>query len=131
MPLYNQINILQNENSALKLELNNKLIEMQNLKNTLNNMKIQDFQSHLRYVYPGEIILPVQFSLNNQTVSKSIPCKNTDLFVRIEEQLYEVYPQYKNFNTYFTVNGNVIKRFKSIQENGIKNSDIVLLNIYQ
>ena len=31
----------------------------------------------------------------------SLPCKNTDLFVRLEEKLNHDYPQLKNYETYF------------------------------
>ena len=59
-----------------------------------------------------------------------IPCKNTDTFVKIEEKIYNEYPKYKDYNTYLTVNGNVIKRFKTLEENGIKSGNIIIVNIY-
>ena len=52
-------------------------------------------------------------------------CKNTDLFVRLEERLYQDFPDFKNYETYFVVNTRRIKRFKTIDENNIKNNDIV------
>ena len=30
-------------------------------------------------------------------------CKNTDLFVRLEERLYGDFPQFKEYDTYFEV----------------------------
>ena len=48
--------------------------------------------------------------------------------MRQEEQLYEHYPEYKETNNYFTCNGILIKRFKSLIDNKIKNSDKILLN---
>ena len=50
--------------------------------------------------------------------------------MRLEEQLYEEYPEYKEFDVYFTVKGDKIKRFKSIEENKLKNKDKILLNIF-
>jgi len=88
-------------------------------------------QTNLEYINPGEKILAILFNSIDQKVNKAIACKNTDIFVRIEENLYEDYPEYKDVNTYFTVGGKIIKRFKSIQENNIKYSDIILLNIYE
>ena len=55
----------------------------------------------------------------------SIACKNTDLFVRLEERLYQDFPDFKNYETYFEVNTRRIKRFKTIEENNIKNNDII------
>ena len=57
----------------------------------------------------------------------SLPCKNTDLFVRLEEKLNNDYPQLKDKETYFLVNGNRIKRFKTLDENHIKSNDIINL----
>ena len=78
----------------------------------------------------GEKILCVQFKSLDQIIDFAIPCKNTDIFVRLEEQLYERYPDYKETDNYFTCNGIVIKRFKSLKDNQIKNSDKILLNKY-
>ena len=55
----------------------------------------------------------------------SLPCKNTDLFVRLEEKLNNDYPQLKNHETYFEVQTRRIKRFKTLEENNIKSNDII------
>ena len=57
-------------------------------------------------------------------------CKNTDTIARLEEKVYNEYPKYKDCNTYLTVNGNVIKRFKTLDENGIKNYNSIIVNTY-
>ena len=54
-------------------------------------------------------------------------CKNTDLFVRIEERLYNEFPKYKNYETQFKVNARPILRFKTLEENRIKNNDMIAL----
>ena len=55
----------------------------------------------------------------------AIPCRDTDLFVRLEEKLNNDYPEYKNYDTYFLVNGRRIRRFKTLKENNIKERDLV------
>ena len=35
------------------------------------------------------------------------------------------FPDFKNYETYFEVNTRRIKRFKTIEENNIKNNDII------
>ena len=57
----------------------------------------------------------------------SIIGKNTDKFVRLEVKIYEDYPEYKDEEIYFMKNGEKIKRFKSLDENNIKNNDILML----
>ena len=58
-------------------------------------------------------------------------CKNTDLFVRLEERLYNEFPNFKNFETYFEVKTKRIKRFKTIEENGIKGNDVISVFIIE
>ena len=128
---YYKNNDINKKENSLQIELNKKAIEIENLKAQIKNLKSKKLQANLEYINPGEKILAIQFNSIDQKVNKAIACKNTDVFVRIEEILYEDYPEYKDVNTYFTVGGKIIKRFKSIQENDIKYSDIILLNIYE
>ena len=127
--LNNYINInnqLNNKINSLQLDLNSKIMEINNLNNKLNSSN-----SYLDYINPGEKILAIQFISTDGKINFAIPCKNTDIFVKLEQQLYNEYPQYKEFNTYFTVGGNNIKRFKSLEENNIQNHDSIILNIYE
>ena len=126
--LQNKINILFNENASLKdkiklLEnfLASKNIEQQKLlSDTILNNKITSIK-------PGEEIISVNFvSMGNNDIGHySLICKNTDLFVRLEERLYEDFPEFKNYETYFEVKTKRIKRFKTIDENKIKSKDII------
>ena len=79
---------------------------------------------------PGEKIIAINFQSTKQDIHKPMACKNTDLISRLEENLYNDYPQYKELNTYLTCNGNIIKRFKSLDENGIKDGNSIVVNIY-
>ena len=126
------INQLKNKNQALQLELNSQNIKIQNLNNELNKLsKKSSGSSRLEYCKPGEKIMAISIMSLDGKVNYAISCKNTDIFVKLEEELYEEYPEYKDVNTYFTSGGNTIKRFKSIQENNIKNHDKILLNVYE
>ena len=100
--------------------INLKKIEINSLKN--NN--------EITYKKPEEKIMALLFTSTQQDIYRPISCKNTDTFVRIEEQIYNEYPKYKEYNTYLTVNGNAIKRFKTLNENGIKDGNIIIVNIY-
>ena len=126
--LQNKINNLYNENASLKdkiklLEnfLASKNIEQQKLlSDTILNNKITSIK-------PGEEIISVNFvSMGNNDIGHySLICKNTDLFVKLEERLYEDFPEFKNYETYFEVKTKRIKRFKTIDENKIKSNDII------
>ena len=57
----------------------------------------------------------------------SIICKNSENFLRIEKELYEQYPEYRNENNYFIHIGNKIDKSKTLDENKIKNNSIITL----
>ena len=62
---------------------------------------------------------------NNDIGHYNLVGKGSDLFVRLEERLYDVFPQFKNYETYFEVNGKRIKRFQTLEQNKIKTHDII------
>ena len=62
-------------------------------------------------------------NINNFTIF----AKNTDKFSKLEDILYEKYPNYRGSENYFIFNGNKVKRNKTLEENKIKNNDILSL----
>ena len=77
----------------------------------------------------GEKMMAIIFTSVKQDVHYSVICKNTDPFVNVEVKLYKDYPEYKKGeNNFFTVNGKTISKYQTLEENGIKNNDIILLN---
>ena len=92
--------------------------------------KINDDDSYFKNCKPGEKIIAAHFISTDNLVDFSIPCKNTDLFVRIEEKLFNEYPQYKKSNTFFTAGGKV-ERNKTMSENNINTGIKNLLNVIE
>jgi len=76
----------------------------------------------------GEELLTVIFVSNNQEIHHSLICKNTEIFSLVEKRLYEVFPKYEESENYFLISGNKIKKTKTLEENKIKNSDVIMLN---
>ena len=113
----------------LKYQINKKNIEIQNYQ--LNNNYKDDIG--ITSIKPGEVVLAISFvSMGNQDIGHyAVVCKNTDLFVRLEEKLYNDYPQFKNYETYFEVKTKRIKRFKTLDENKIKNGDVINIFIVE
>jgi len=64
---------------------------------------------------------------SQEIINYAMPCKNTDLFVRLEERLYNDFPKFRNVETFFMVNTRRILRFKTLEENKIKSNDIISL----
>ena len=82
------------------------------------------------YFKPGEIFSINFYSLDYTITNYSSICKNTDLFVDVEKQLYQDYPNLKDKDIYFVCNGNQIKRFRTIGENNLKKNDILTILEY-
>ena len=137
-----------NLNEILKSNLNNekqKNIDLQNKINKQiniihnNDSKINDLYARIDDLkeklsrYPFELkkdekMISVIFTSDDQKIHFSVICKNTEKFNRLEEKLYNDYPEYSETNNYFVVNGNRIQKFKTLDENNIRNSDIIILN---
>ena len=62
---------------------------------------------------------------NQDIINYSMACKTTDLFSSLEERLYQDFPNYRNIEKIFMVNTNRISRNKTLEENNIKNNDII------
>ena len=75
----------------------------------------------------GEKIISIIFISIDQKILYSIICKNTDKFTRLENILYDKYPEYKDTENYFIFNGKKINRFNTIDENNISNNSIITL----
>ena len=139
---------LINKEQNLICELNEKLKNLNNylnyyLNNNLNNnlnkeKKINELYEEIRIKdkiisnYPiklseGEKLLSIIFVSSDQKLHYSIICKNTDKFSKIENMLYDIYPEYMESENYFVVNGKKINRYKSLELNSIKNNDIIML----
>ena len=147
----NEIQILKNDNSNLI----NKIIKLleNNLNNNTNNKNVpsndikiipsteesktednkrNDLKEiNLRYAFDlkkGEFLMPVIFQSADSKIQYAIICKNTDRFNMIENILYEKYPEYIEYENYFICNGIKINKYKTMEQNNIKYSDIIVLH---
>lgn len=76
------------------------------------------------------ISLNLNFTSTDQKINCTIKCKLNDKFCVVEDLLYEKYPEYKDSENFFLVNGNRINKFKTLEENGLKNDDNIILNTF-
>ena len=127
----NNIQDLKNKIKSLEKELNKKNEEIQQLLSQNNNNNQGKYK--ITSINPGEEIMCINFvSMSNQDINNyGLVCKNTDLFIRAEERLYEDFPQFKKYETYFEANGKRIKRFQTLSENNIKDKNVINLFIIE
>ena len=72
--------------------------------------------------------MSVIFTTIEQKFFYSIVCKNTDIFANLVMQLFNEYPYSKDKSVYFISKVAIIKEQKTLKENQIYNSDIILMD---
>ena len=138
------INNLKNENEKLSLKNNKLNIENNNINNKLNKIILESNEqinekekiikqyelniSQFPFKFsPGEKIITIIFASFDKNIIYSFICKNTDIFNFIEKKFYEKYIEYKDLDNIFISNGRKIDKNKSLEENNIKNNDIITI----
>ena len=104
----------------------NKDIVIKELNNEVYKLK----EKLSRYPFElskGEKLISVIFTSSDQNMYYSVICKNTEKFIELEKKLYTDYPEYSESNNYFMLNGNIVNKEKSLDENKIRNNDIIIL----
>ena len=76
--------------------------------------------------YNEEIIVIIKFT-NSGREDATIKCKSDDTFARVEEKLYQIYPDLRMYNNSFVANGRNVIKFQTLKENQIGNKNIILL----
>ena len=128
--MINQLNII-GENNKLK-SFGNEKDEI--IVSLMKKIEIKDkFINQIKSVIPFDLkddenLLPVIFITADSKVHYSLICKDSEKFSTVEERLYEFFPSYSEVENFFMCNGIKINRFKTLKENHIKYSDIVMMN---
>ena len=125
-----------NEEKIKNEKLEKKIKEIQNIPN--NNIQINEIskleeeikQLKSYILSPGEKLIYIKFISVDQNINFPTVAKVTDEFLKIESILYRYFPKYKETENYFLVNGKKINNKKTIEDNNIKNNDIITLSIF-
>ena len=125
---------LSNELSLIKIKKEKNNIELNSEEMIILYKKVKELKEKLsRYpieLLKGEKLISIIFTSSDQKLQHSIICKNTEKLSRLIEKLYKVYPEYSEFSekNYFISNGKKVNIFKTLDENNIHNSDVIILN---
>ena len=144
----NHINNLQNNfrNNNIKenKEFNQNPLKLNNNNNSNSNQQVENFRNKLNekdkkiYLLEKRIkelegieekIIAVKIVSVDQVINCAMKCKKSDVFSKIEKELYRDYPDYKKQKVFFTANGKKIDKNKTMDENGIKNGTSIVLNL--
>ena len=127
--LQNKLNNYNTTINNYKTQINNlqsiiiqKDLELNNLRNQLtnnNSNNVNNLKNNVNINYDD--MMSINFISTDSNLHYSIPCIKSDIFAHIEEKLYKQFPQYKETNNTFIVNGTTVLRFKTIDENKLVN----------
>ena len=120
-------NKIKNKKKIIELQ---KSIDMKNLEINQLNARINNNNDGI-ICSSGDKIVSIAFNSVNQIIQNyNRAYKDTEIFSRIEEELYNEYPEFKDKETYLMIRANKIQRFKTLRENNIKNGDVIQVHIY-
>ena len=68
-------------------------------------------------------------SINGKINNYKIKCFDEDIFAKVEEELYMIFPEFRKTNNIFIANGMAVLRFQTIKENKITDGNHILLMI--
>ena len=123
----NTINNLQNELNNINSKNKSNIQSYENIINKkeqeLNDLKIKlkNFESGNKVIDDSNKMMKVNFVFTDKKLNYSVPCIDTDIFAEIEEKFYKQFPEYRETNNNFIVNGEPVLRFKTIIQNNIRN----------
>ena len=90
--------------------------------------EINNIKSKIPFdIQPNDKLMSIIIITYDYKIHTSIICKNSENFERIEKELYERYPDYRDSENYFIYNANIIDKSKTLDENKIKNNSILIL----
>ena len=72
-------------------------------------------------------MITIKFISTDQNINFSTVAKITDKFKKIEDIVYNKYPEYLEYENIFLVGGKKINRNKTLEENNIKDKDVLTL----
>ena len=98
-----------------------------NEKKNENLENINGLNSQEQIMDNSEKKFAILFRTSDQTINYSLNCDKLDIFSEVEEKLYYEFPELRRKNINFIVNGNIINQTSTLEENGIQNGDIVLI----
>jgi hypothetical protein len=124
-PLIEELTNEKEKNKILneKIQLLEFKLSTYNINNPISN------NSDFGTMKLEEETFSVIFQTGDQSITRSFTCKKNYLLVDLEKKFYNEYKKYKELETYLLCNGNKIFRFKTLEENKIKDSDIIIINI--
>ena len=128
--MFNNCNKLKEIKGINKFDLSN-VKNKNNIFNGCNNLnQIVLSKFNITITNNKEKYIYVVFNTIDWSIKCFAPCYISENFTKVEEKLYNKYPELKNKQIYFTANGITINRSDTLEKNNIKSNTNILINYY-
>ena len=100
--------------------------------NSMNELEINETENYSlkkKKKYYSNDIISIRIVTPYEDLDEIIECSKNDIFTTVEKKLYRKYEKYKNTENNFLLNGSIINRFRTINENKIEDGDKIILFI--
>ena len=115
-----------------KLEMERQRLNLKQEYYERIQKELEDLRANIPFeINIGEKLICVIIINSEQDIHLPLICKSKLLFKDLEKLLYEKYPQYRateNMNVFLT-DGNAIEKSKTLEENKIKDGQIIMLTV--
>lgn len=114
----------------MNLNLNKKINELEKLIQQ-NNFQIKNLKKNIsekdNKLSEKKNLMTIIISTFDEGINFSFICENTDKFKKIKEAFYNNFPEYIKIKSIFIIRQKEIDVNKSIEDNNIRNNDIIIL----
>ena len=116
------------DGTILPYEKKEKKIGLQSIPQTYIQNEYKSNESIQNSAQMMETIIAVNFVNLSLNIHYPMACKKTDIFSKVEEKLYQKFPELRNKKYYFLANSRVIDEYLTVEQNQIKSGDTILIN---
>ena len=116
----------KNKEKEKEEQIKNALVQIVEKENKIKELELK-LSRYPFELNEGEQLMTIIIKSNDNKINIPILCQNTFKFNRIEEIFYELFNEFEEKDNIFTLNGNKINRNKSLEENNVKDRDIIII----
>ena len=127
--LQKDIEIRDLKYQLLQKDKDNEILKLKSQSNNEKNKQVLNMDEiMIVYFQTQDEIMIVYFQTQDQEINHvGIKCLSSDTFAEVEEKIYKKFDNYRNTNNTPICNGRTVLRFKTLNENNIKDENVVQL----
>ena len=106
----------------------NSKIEERRLKKLAEKIKKETNIDVIIFAEDTKNIITIRLKSRNEKIKYYIICRYNDMFNRILNKVFELNPEFKDYDNEYVCNGSFVNIYKSLKENHIKSDNLIIIN---